>query len=118
MGLLIGVTPIRPEDLSLKVQNALRNCILAVAIVAVLVSLYALSAVIYRTVLGGMTINRLTILGWNRINIAILVLLIVRLFKAGRPAWVESLRATFSLATNAYLIWAVFLIVAVPLLFR
>ena len=118
MGLLIGVTPIRPEDLSPKVQNALRSGILAVAILAVLVSLYALSAVIYRTILGGMTINRLTILGWNSINIAILVLLIARLFKVGRPAWVESLRATFGLAANAYLIWAVFLIVAVPLLFR
>jgi hypothetical protein len=118
MGLLIGATPIRPEDLSERVQNALRIGILAVAILAVLVSLYALSAVIYRTVLGGITINRLTILGWNSINIAILVLLIVRQFKAGRPAWVESLRSVFSLATNAYLIWAVFLIVAVPLLFR
>ena len=118
MGLLIGATPIRPEDLSERVQNALRIGILAVAILAVLVSLYALSAVIYRTVLGGITINRLTILGWNSINIAILALLILRQFKAGRPAWVESLRSVFSLATNAYLIWAVFLIVAVPLLFR
>ncbi len=118
LGLLIGATPIRPEDLSEMVQNALRSGILAVAILAVLVSLYALSAVIYRTVLGGITINRLTILGWNSINIAILILLIVRQFKAGRPAWVESLRSVFSLATNAYLVWAVFLIVAVPLLFR
>jgi hypothetical protein len=118
MGLLIGATPIRPEDLSERVQNALRIGILAVAVLTVLVSLYALSAVIYRTVLGGITINRLTILGWNSINIASLILLIVRQFKAGRLTWVESLRATFSLATNAYLIWVVFLIVAVPLLFR
>jgi hypothetical protein len=118
MGLLIGATAIRPEDLSPKVQNALRNGILAVAILAVLVSLYALSAVIYRTVQGGITINRLTILGWNSINIAILFLLIVRQFKVGPLEWVKSLRSVFSLATNAYLIWAVFLLVAVPLLFR
>jgi len=118
MGLLIGATPIRPEDLSERVQNALRIGVLAVAILAVLVSLYALSAVVYRTVLGGITINRLTILGWNSINIAILILLIVRQFKAGRQVWIESLRSVFSLAADAYLIWAVFLIVAVPLLFR
>jgi len=118
MGLLIGATPIHPEELSPKVQNALRSGVLAVAILAVLVSLYALSAVFYRTILGGMTINRLTILGWNSINIAILVLLIVRLFKAGRLAWVESLRSVFSLAANAYVVWTAFLIVAVPLLFR
>lgn len=118
LGLLIGATPIHPEDLSDRVQNALRIGILAVVVLTVLVSLYALSAVIYRTVLGGITINRLTILGWNSINIAILILLIVRQFKAGPLAWVESLRSVFRLATNAYLIWAVFLIVAVPLLFR
>jgi hypothetical protein len=118
MGLLVGATPIHPEDVSIKVQNALCNGILAVAILTVLVSLYALSAVIYRTVLGGITINRLTIIGWNSINIAILILLIVRRFKAGRQAWVESLCSVFSLATNAYVAWVVFLIVAIPLLFR
>jgi hypothetical protein len=118
MGLLIGATPIRPEDLSERFQNALRIGILAVAILAMLVSLYALSAVVYRTVLGGITINRLTIIGWNSINIAILILLIVQQFKSGRQAWVESLRSVFSLAADAYLIWAVFLIVAIPLLFR
>jgi len=98
--------------------QGLHSGILAVAILTVLVSLYALSAVIYRTVLGGMTINRLAILGWNSINIAILVLLVVRQFKAGRQAWVESLRSVFGLAANAYVVWTVFLIVAVPLLFR
>ncbi|MDP3185111.1 MAG: hypothetical protein Q8M58_07565, partial [Anaerolineales bacterium] len=118
MGLLIGATPICPEDVSAKVQNALRNGILAVAILAVLVSLYALSAVVYRSVDGGITINRLTIIGWNSINIAILILLIVKQFKSGRQAWVESLRSAFSIGTNAYMFWAIFLTIAVPLLFR
>ena len=83
-----------------------------------LVSLYALSAVVYRSVVGGITINRLTIIGWNSINIAILILLIVKQFKSGRQAWVESLRSAFSIGTNAYMFWAIFLTIAVPLLFR
>jgi len=118
LGLLIGATPICPEDISAKVQNALRNGILAVAILAVLVSLYAMSAVVYRSVVGGITINRLTIIGWNSINIAILILLIVKQFKSGRQAWVKSLRSAFSIGTNAYMFWAIFLTIAVPLLFR
>ena len=118
MGLLIGATPIQTDDLSSKIQSALRNGILAVAALAILVSLYALSAVIYRTVLGGITINRVTIMGWNTINIAILVLLIIRQFKSGRQAWVDSLRWTFSIGTNAYLVWTLFLIIALPLIFR
>jgi hypothetical protein len=118
LGLLIGVTPIRTEDVSPRVQSALRNGILALAILAALISLYALSAVVYRTVLGGLTINRITIIGWNIINIALLVLLVFKQFKGGRQAWVESLRWTFSIGTNAYLFWTLFLVVAIPLFFR
>jgi hypothetical protein len=118
LGLLIGVTPIRTEGISPRVQSALRNGILVLAILAALVSLYALSAVIYRTVFGGITINRTAIIGWNIINIALLILLVVKQFKAGRQAWVESLRWTFSIGTNAYLVWALFLIIAIPLIFR
>ena len=118
LGLLIGATPIRTDDLSFKFQTILRNCILVVAALAILVSLYALSAVIYRTVLGGITINRLTIIGWNIINIAILVLLIFKQFKSGRQAWVESLRWTFGLGTIAYMLWTLFLIIVIPLIFR
>jgi hypothetical protein len=118
LGLLIGVTPIRTEGISSRVQAALRSGILALAILAALVSLYALSAVIYRTVFGGITINRTAIIGWNIINIALLILLAVKQFKAGRQAWVESLRWTFGIGTNAYLVWTLFLIIAIPLIFR
>jgi hypothetical protein len=118
LGLLIGATPIRTDDISFKVQSTLRNGILAVAALTTLISLYALSAVIYRTVLGGITINRITIIGWNTINITILFLLIFKQFKSGRQAWVESLRWTFGIATNTYMVWTLFLIIAIPLIFR
>ncbi len=83
MGLLVGATPLSLEDVSPRLGQALRWGIRAVAILAVLVSLYALSALIYRTMQGGFTINRLTMLGWNVINIALLVLLIIRQFSRG-----------------------------------
>jgi hypothetical protein len=118
MGLLIGATPMRADELSPKVQSALRSGILAVAALAILVSLYALSAVIYRTVEGGITINRITIIGWNTINIAILVGLIFKQIQARRQAWIENLRWIFGIGTNAYLIWTVFLIIVIPLIFR
>lgn len=73
MGLLLGATPIRAKDLSWRVQIWLRRGILAVAVLAVLISLYALSAIVYRTVQGGITVNRLTVIGWNTINIGILI---------------------------------------------
>ena len=117
MGLLVGVTPIQVGDLSPRLQSSLRSGILAVAILTVLVSLYALSATIYRTSLGGITINRLTIIGWNTINISILILILYRLLKRPREIWADSLYSVFSIGTNGYLVWTLFVILAIPILF-
>ena len=118
MGLLLGVTPIRGDDLSPRLQKWLRTGIIAVAILAVMVSLYALSATVYRTIEGGLTINRLTIIGWNAINISILLGLIYKQFKDGSQQWIASLKPVFSLATNAYFVWGLFLVLIIPLLFQ
>ena len=118
MGLLIGATPVRERDLGPGQQSALRAGILAVAILATLISLYALSATVYRTVLGGITMNRLTIIGWNSINIGILTLLVYRQFREGRERWIHALQSTFGLGAVAYVAWGVFLTLAIPLLFK
>jgi hypothetical protein len=117
MGLILGATPIRGDDLSPRLQKWLRMGIITVAILAEIVSLYALSATVYRTIGGGLTINRLTIIGWNSINICILFGLIYKQFKDGREQWIDSLKSIFSLATNAYLVWGLLLVILVPLLF-
>jgi len=117
IGLLLGATPIRGDDLSPTLQKWLRIGIIVVAILAVLISIYALSATVFRTVEGGLTLNRLTIIGWNIINITILLWLIYKQFKDGREKWIESMQSVFSLAANAYMVWGLFLLVAVPLIF-
>jgi hypothetical protein len=117
LGLLLGATPIRGNVLPAELQKWLRTAIIAVAILAELVSIYALSATVFRTLEGNLTPNRLTVIGWNSINIGILTWLIYKQFANGRERWVESLQSVFSLATNAYLAWGLFLLVAVPLLF-
>jgi len=118
MGLLVSVTPLKGDDLSPRLQSALRKGILAVAGLAVVVSLYALAAVIYRTALGGITINRLTIIGWNGINIGILIALLFTQFTGGYDGWDRRLRGIISQGAIAYLAWTAFLVVAIPLFFR
>jgi hypothetical protein len=118
MLLLIGATPVRQSDLAPKHQSVLRIGILAVAVLTVLVSLYALSATVYRTVLGGITMNRLTVIGWNSINIGILVLLIYKQIKDGPAQWIRSLQSVFSRGIVGYTGWTLFLIAAIPWLFR
>ncbi len=118
MFLLVGATPVRDGDAATRQQTVLRFGILAVAVLTVLVSLYALSATVYRTVQGGFTMNRLTIIGWNSINIGILVLLIYRQLKDGAAQWVRAMHAVFNRGTVAYTGWSLFLIAAIPWLFR
>jgi uncharacterized membrane protein len=118
IGLLIGATPLKLDDLSSKLQTWLRRGIILVAILALVVSVYALSAVVYRTAIDLITLNRVTIIGWNLINIAILVVLIYTQFARQTAPWHERLQNVFSKATNAYLIWSLFLVVALPLIFK
>jgi hypothetical protein len=118
IGLLIGATPLKLDDLSPKMQVWLRRGIIAVSILTIIISLYALSAVIYRTVLDILTLNRITIIGWNIINIAILGVMIYTQLVKGIDGWHERLQNVFSKATTAYLIWSIFLILALPLIFR
>ncbi len=117
MGLLLGATPIRSGEVSSRLDRWLRAGTLAVAILAGLVSIYAFSAVIYRTIDGGLTINRLAIIGWNGINITVLVALVYAQLKGGTERWIAASHAVFSRAAPAYLFWGLVLVFAVPLLF-
>jgi uncharacterized membrane protein len=118
IGLLIGATPLRLDDLSHNFQKWLRWGIVAVSILAIVISLYALSAVAYRTAIDRLTLNRLTIIGWNVINIAILGVMIYTQFSKLISPWHERLQRVFSKATSAYLAWSVFLILVLPWIFR
>lgn len=117
VGLLIGALPIQGGDLSPDLQRVLRIGIVLVAGLAVPVSLHALSAVVFRTFQGELTPNRLTVIGWNSINIGILVSLIVTQIRAGREGWIEALQAVFGRAANAYLAWGLVLLIALPIVF-
>ncbi|HEY0739190.1 MAG TPA: hypothetical protein VGD69_29990 [Herpetosiphonaceae bacterium] len=118
MGLLVGATPVRASDLPARYHSWLRMAILAVAGLSVVISLYALSAVVYRTWLGGLTPNRLTVIGWNTINIGLLIALLYRQWRDGRAQWIDSLQRVVSVALVIYGGWALFLVLALPFLFR
>ncbi|MGF1506440.1 MAG: hypothetical protein ACFB51_15105 [Anaerolineae bacterium] len=117
IGLLIGATPLKAGELSPAVQRYLRLGILIVAILAALISLYALAAVAFRTFQGNLTPNRLTVIGWNSINIGILLALIITQIGKGEAGWIDRIQEVFSRATNAYIAWGIFLVVGLPIIF-
>ena len=90
---------------------------LALTGLTVLVGLYALAAIGYRTWEGGWTPNRLTFVGWNVINLVILSGALVSLARADDRKWPAALRVSLSRGMVAYAIWVLVTIVAVPLIF-
>ena len=118
MALLVGATPVRSAELGERVQTWLRRGIIALAALALLVGLYALAAIVYRTAIDRPTPNRLTFIGWNLVNIGILAWLLIGQWRAGRARWLPALHATFAGGTIPYVIWALVALLALPWLFR
>lgn len=117
MGLLIGATPVRAMELSLSQSVWLRRAMLAVAGLAVLVSLYAMAAILYRTWQGGFTPNRLTVIGWNLINMALLLLLLLRQRTAKPENWLARIHETVSSGARVYALWGLMVVLLLPWLF-
>ena len=77
---------------------------------------YASAAVVYRTSFGGLTLNRLTVIGWNTINISLLIALLYRQWQDGHSKWIDSHQRVASSALVVYGGWALFLVLALPYL--
>ena len=117
MGLLVGATPMRLDDYSERHARLLRAGIVAVSALVLLVSVYALAAILYRAVQDGLTMNRLTVIGWNAINIALLVLLLFRQARVGHGDWVAAVHGVARTGTALYVVWALLLTLALPWIF-
>ncbi|HRQ41858.1 MAG TPA: hypothetical protein PLD25_28380 [Chloroflexota bacterium] len=118
VALLVGATPVNLTGLSPRLARWLRLGITAVAALALLVSLYALAAIIYRTAYDRLTPNRLTFIGWNLINIGLLILLLFYQLRVKEGRWLTGLYRAYSVGTVAYAVWTVVVILALPWLFR
>ena len=118
LALLVGATPAHAEDLPARYGKWLRTGVLVLAAMAAVVSVYALSATVYRTLQEGITPNRLTVIGWNGINIGILVLLVYRMARQKAGSWIEPVHAAIGMGAAAYIVWTVLLVLGLPVIFR
>lgn len=117
MALLVGATPVRDSELSPWLGVYLRRALLALVVLALVVSFYAMAAILYRTWQGGFTPNRVTVIGWNVVNIALLLILLVQQWRVQPEKWLAALRTTVSLGTKLYAAWAIIILLLLPWLF-
>lgn len=117
IGLLVSATPVWGQPLPTALGQWLRRGLLTLAGLAVLISLYALAAIVYRTGNDGFTPNRVTIIGWNLLNIVLLLLLLVRQLRSKAENWLPTMYETFAQGAKAYLVWSVVVLLVIPWLF-
>jgi hypothetical protein len=117
VALLVGATPVSLVGMSPRVRHWLRMGIIAVTTLALIVSLYALSAILYRTFLDRLTPNRLAFIGWNVVNIGLLFLVLLLQGRAEKEQWLQWLYRAYSAGTVAYAAWTLAVILAIPWVF-
>jgi hypothetical protein len=111
VALLLATTPLQGDgDESAQRRLGILRGLIAGA--AALVGLYALAAVSYRSG-AGLTPNRLSVIGWNAINIVLLIGLAVEQLRR-RADWIIAQQRLFNLAALAYLIWGAVVVVVLP----
>jgi hypothetical protein len=118
MLLIVGATPLHAGDLAPRPGAWLRRGIVALAFLAAVIGTYAFAAVLSRTAQGGLTPNRVTVIGWNVVNLITLLLLLLRQLRAGREGWVRALHTAFGHGLALYALWSAFVLVALPHLAR
>jgi len=117
LALVVGATPVHEEDLPARYGRWLRTGILILAAMAVVISVYALSATVYRTLQGALTPNRLTVIGWNLINIVILVVMLYGMVRRSGQTWSEAVHSAIGQGAMAYIVWTAALVIGLPILF-
>lgn len=117
VALLVGATPVSLAGIAPRVRHWLRLGIIAVAALALIVSLYALAAILYRTFLDRLTPNRLAFIGWNVVNIGLLFLVLLLQARAREGRWLQRLFRAYSAGTVAYAVWTLAVILATPWVF-
>jgi hypothetical protein len=123
MLLLVGAAPLRSglapaAGPAPRLEPWLRRGIVLLALLALVVSGYAFAAILSRTSLGGLTANRVTVMGWNLVNLATLAILLALQIRAGRSGWVSALHRAFGAGLVLYAAWTFLVLVALPLVAR
>ena len=121
--LLIGVMAVILFSLTGPVKNTQNKAALivltALSAVTIIVNMVALSAIVFRIFEGGITPNRIAVLGTNLLILVNLIIVTIRLVQSAKnPAKRAETENSIALFLPFYAFWAAVVIFIFPLLFR
>ena len=102
------------EGQSVRETSLFRYAVLGLGVLTLILNVYALAAVVSRTLDAGLTPNRYAVIGWNVTTLLILVLVGLRLWKGRGQPWMSVLRESIGLFAVLAAIWAVSLLIVLP----
>lgn len=112
---LLTVVVSGPVDTqSVSGRTLFRYAVLGLGGLTLILNVYALAAVVSRTLESGLTPNRFAVIGWNVTTLLIVASVGLRLWKARRQPWMPVFRESIGLLATLAAIWAVSLLIILP----
>jgi hypothetical protein len=103
-----------PEEYQSRYELPLRYALLSTGFLTVLLNVYALAAIVSRTLAGGLTPNRHAVLGWNVVTLLMLLFVTAKALLSGRDNWAEVYRGSMSRAMVLAVSWGFWVLFGLP----
>lgn len=95
-------------------DTSLRYQLLALGALTFSLNLYALAAILSRTLSYGLTPNRYAVLGWNIATLFMLGLALAGQWRAPKSDWSSALRTALGRGTALAALWALWVLIGLP----
>ncbi len=114
IALLASTVTESDEQRTPKQDLVLRYAVLAMGVLTILLNVYALAAIVSRTVEFGLTPNRHAVLGWNIVTLLMLAVIVTRLWQAKSEVWIYVFRESMARVMVPAIGWAVWVLWGLP----
>ena len=115
--LLTLVASGQADERSPRHDALLRIAVKILLVLTVLLNLYAFAAIASRTFNFGLTPNRYAVFGWNIVTLLMLGVIGYRQWKGPSETWISTFRETVSRVSVFAVIWALWMLISLPLFF-
>ena len=115
---LLTIVVSRPDgERSVRQDSILRCAVLALGALTFVLNLYALAAILSRTLRFGLTPNRYAVLGWNTATLLMLAVVGIQLWRGRSDPWVHVFRESMAGVSVLAVGWALWVLLGLPLSF-
>ena len=112
---LLTVVVSGPVDAqSVRQRSLFQYAVFGLGGLTLILNVYALAAVVSRTLESGLTPNRFAVIGWNVTTLLILTSVGIQLWRNRRQPWMFVFRESIGLVATLAAVWAVSLLIALP----